>query len=248
MEKSQIDYHRVYGGRARLGLIVPPSNSTNEAEFWERVPADISVVTVRMDLHLPDSSPDFEEVMCRDLDKACRDLKAAGADICIYACTAGSMAMEKERLSAELDRHGLPSLHTAEALLQAFSALGVRKLAIATPYTPDINAHEKHYLEEQGLEVLSIDGMNIGEDVSEFALLSQIPPAVVSEHALTADRPRAEALFVSCTDLPASTLIEPLEQKLGKPVITSNQATLWASLRKLGFADTLDNYGSLWSK
>ncbi|MGI9378646.1 MAG: maleate cis-trans isomerase family protein [Methyloligellaceae bacterium] len=247
MEKSQIDYDRVYGRRARLGLIVPPSNSTNEAEFWERVPADISVVTVRMDLHLPDNGSDFEEIMCRDLDKACRDLKAAGADICIYACTAGSMAMDKERLSAELNRHGLPSLHTAEALLQAFSALRVSKLAIATPYTQPINAHEKHYLEQQGLEVLAIDGLNIGEEISEFALLSQIPSAAVSDHALSTDRREAEALFISCTDLPASTLIAPLEQKLGKPVVTSNQATLWAALRKLGFTDSLDNYGSLWS-
>lgn len=248
MKKSTLHYSRTYGSCARLGLIVPPSNSTNEAEFWERIPPDIAVVTVRMDLHLPDNSPDFEEIMLRDLDKACQDLKAAGADICIYACTAGSMAMDKDKLTSELNRHGLPSLHTAEALLEAFSVFNIKKLAIATPYTEAINMHEKEYLELQGLEVLNINGLNIGEATEEFALLSQIPFQSITEHAVNTDHDEAEALFISCTDLPASKLIEPLEQKLGKPVITSNQATLWAALRKLEFRGSIEHYGRLWMK
>ena len=173
MEKSTLRFSRTYGIRARLGLIVPPSNSTNEAEFWERVPPDIAVVTVRMDLHLQDKSQDFEGIMRRDLDKACRDLKAAGADICIYACTAGSMAIDKDKLTSELNKHGLPSLHTAEALLEAFGVFDIKKVAIATPYTEAINRHEREYLEHQGLEVLTIKGLNIGEVSEEFSLLSQ---------------------------------------------------------------------------
>lgn len=247
MNKAEIPFARTYGKRVRLGLIVPPTNSTNEAEFWERSPQDVSIVTTRMDLHLPDQDDNFCKHMISDLDKACTDLISAEADICIYACTAGSMVMDKEKLGTTMAKHGRPYVHTAEALLDTFRKMGISTVAVATPYTSAINAHEKDYLQSSGVEVVNITGLGIGETPDEYRLLSQIPAEVIFNHARNADRPDADAVFISCTDLAASSVIGDLERELDKPVLTSNQVTLWAALRKLGIDDVLTKYGRLWN-
>ena len=75
--------------------------------------------------------------------------------------------------------------------------------------------------------------------------ISRVPPPDVFEHARSIDRPDAEALLICCTDFNTFDSIEPLETELGKPVVSSNSATLWHSLRNAGIPDRIDGLGSL---
>ena len=75
--------------------------------------------------------------------------------------------------------------------------------------------------------------------------IARVPLDEVKRHALAVDRSDAQALVISCTDFATLPLIAELEQEIGKPVVTSNQATFWATLRAAGVDDRFEHFGTL---
>ncbi len=240
--------HRsAYGPRARLGLIVPPTNTVNEAEWARMMPEGVTFHTHRMPLHADTASAAGRSALMADLDSACAMLGRCGPDVIAYACTAGSMATPAEALPEAVSaRAGRPVISTAAAIVAALRALGVRRLSVATPYAQALNDHEAHFLAEHGFEVTRLLGLGIGADgPQDFVRIAQTPLAAVAAHARAAFAPGSGALLITCTDFPALPLIETLEAELGVPVITSNQATLWAALRRAGVAEAAAGAGRL---
>lgn len=233
------------GWRARIGVIVPPSNTTNETEFNRLKPDGVTFHFTRSPLHADPAADDFAEMM-EDLDKAGSALATCNVDLVTYGCTAGSMACPPDRLLGKLKEvSGVEAVSTAGAILAALGALGIKKIAMATPYTEETNAHETHFLEEHGIEVVSSAGLGLNGSLEKIKQISRVEPQAVFEHARAVDRPEAEALLICCTDFNTIDVIEPLEEALGKPVITSNSATLWASLRTAGLDDKIEGCGRL---
>ena len=241
------DWSRTYGPRARLGLIVPPSNTTNETEFARFAPAGVTVHTMRTPLHLDATAPGFEDAVHADIDRAVDMLTPADPSLLIYACTAGSMLIDEAALCRHMaDRTGTPAITTTGAILAALRALDIRRLAVATPYVQALNDHEQHYFEARGFAVTAVEGLGIGETPAEYRYLCRVPADVIADLAARAVAASAcDGLFVSCTDLPVLPLIADLEARFGLPVVTSNQATLWHALRTLGLDDRLDGLGRL---
>ena len=134
---------------------------------------------------------------------------------------------------------------TAQAIVAAFAALGVSRIAMASPYTDDTNAHEAHYLGDNGIHVLASTGLGLNTSLENIQKISRIAPSEVYEHAKSIDTPDAEALLICCTDFNTFDAIEPLERELGKPVVSSNSATLWHTLRSAGIRDRIDGLGTL---
>lgn len=236
-----------YGPRARLGLIVPPTNTVNEAEWARMVPAGVSFHTHRMALHADTTSAAGRAGLMADLDAVCAILGQCDPDVIAYACTAGSMVTPAEALpEAVTARVGRPVLSTAAAIVAALRTLGVRRLSVATPYAQALNEHEAHFLSDHGFEVARLVGLGIGAGgPQEYVRIARTPLAAVAAHARAAFVPGSEALLITCTDFPALPLIEPLEAELGVPVVTSNQATLWAALRQVGVDDGIAGGGRL---
>jgi arylmalonate decarboxylase len=110
---------------------------------------------------------------------------------------------------------------------------------------PDVNEHERAFLTAQGFEVLSIEGLGIGETLADFRYLARVPPEAIYRLARRVDRPDADAILISCTDVATLPVLKQLEQDCGKPVVTSNLATFWSCLRKGGVADRIDGFGTL---
>ena len=138
---------------------------------------------------------------------------------------------------------------TAASIVKALQALKAMKIAIATPYHDALNDHEVDFLISNGFEILKIAGLGIGAGgAQEYIRIAQVPADEIKAHVLSVDHPDAQAVLVSCTDFPTLNLISDLEDQLGKPVITSNQATLWAALRAAGIEDRLENFGQLFQK
>jgi arylmalonate decarboxylase len=178
-----------------------------------------------------------------------RDLAACRVDVATYACTAGSMACPSDRLIGTMRKAGpFKTVSTAEAIVAALNALGVRRICMATPYTNETNEHEKAFLERRGFKVVAMAGLGLNTTPENVQKMSRVPPPRVFEHAKSADRPEAEALLICCTDFNTLDVIEPLERALGKPVVSSNSATFWASLRAAGLPDKLPGYGRLLTK
>lgn len=237
----------VYSPRAKLGLIVPPTNTVNEAEWVQMVPAGVTFHTHRMPLHSDTSSEAGKKALMDDLERVFGLLKQARVDAIAYACTAGSMINPVNALPEELAaRTGVKAVTTSASIVAALKTLGAGRISVATPYADRLNAHETHFLEENGFAVDRLIGLGIGATgPHEYIQIAETPIDKVSRHARAAFVPGSEALLITCTDFPTLPLIEQIEADLGVPVVTSNQATFWAMLRAAGIEDRLGGLGQL---
>lgn len=221
-----------------LGVIAPPTNTVNEAEWRTLLPAHIDMTFVRMALHAHTDTPDGQQALRDDLAIAMEALAAHGADVMTYACTAGSMTTPHDTLPNWMrDTAGKPAITTAAAIVEALRYLDVRRVVVATPYHAALNHHETLFLEAAGFDVLAIDGLGIGAGgPHEYVQIARVPRDDIAAHIRSVMRDDAEAILVSCTDFPALSLIATLEAEFGIPVVSSNTATLWATLRHAGIS------------
>jgi maleate isomerase len=126
-------------------------------------------------------------------------------------------------------------------MIEALKELGTRRVSVVTPYLDSINERMAEFLQGNGFEVVSIAGQQI---VPNIEIGAQTPEAILAFAKENLD-PSADAYFLSCTNWRAFEVVEQLEQESGKPVVTSNQATIWAAFRALGLREPISSYGSL---
>ena len=138
---------------------------------------------------------------------------------------------------------GCPTITTAQAIRQAFAHFGIKKLVLISPYVKQTNEHEVHYLTETGFTVLHELGLGL-ESEGYSAVTPEEWIKIVKENT----RPDADGYFLSCTNTRMIEAIDDLEQDLDKPVVSSNQATLWACLKKLGITHTNKALGRLFQQ
>jgi len=223
---------------------VPSSNTTMESEFHRMCPEGVSVHVARM--RLREVTPEALVKMAEDALLAAEMLSTADVNVIIYGCTTGALVkgMEWEKGLAEKieARTGIRTITTAGAVVEAMKVLGLEKVCVATPYIRELNELEKKFLEEHGITVLAIKGLGIRENTE----IGSLPPWTSYRLAREVLRPEADGIFISCTNFRTIEIIDPLERELGKPVITSNQASMWAALRLI--REPLNRYGLLMSK
>ncbi len=233
----------MYGYKARIGLIIPSLNTTMEVEFNAMRPEGVSVHATRL-LHLPGSSLEDLEKMAEGTEGAAELLATAGVNIIAYGCTTGSLvkgAGWDQELIKRIERAtSIPATTTATAVLNAFRELGIKKVAVATPYPEKSNEAERIFFEAHGIKVVNMKGLNIHGETMKRAL-----PEVTYNLACEVDTPEADAVFISCTGFKSITVIEKLEEKLQKYVFSSNTATMWDILKKLGISEQIKGYGKL---
>lgn len=238
----------IVGARANLGLIVPTTNTVNEAE-WRRLlhGMDISLHVTRMALHLDATSQAGRQALEADIEQAVKQLAAARPDVIAYGCTAGSMVSPLDALTDVMQTHcGRPCVATASALVYATRALGLKRVVVATPYHDALDRHEQRYLQSHGIVVASIRGLGLGAGGRhEFARIASVTPDELTAHARGAWQPDADGMLISCTDLATLEAVPRLEALFGKPVISSNLATLWRSLQLAGIDQPVQACGSL---
>ncbi|MGB7450372.1 MAG: Asp/Glu racemase [Ornithinimicrobium sp.] len=226
---------RTRPGSHGIGVICPYDFGLDR-ELWRWVPEAVSLLLTRTPHHvLPVSVRQAETVSATPIVTACaRALVETSPAVVAYACTSGSfvrgMAGEKD-LRRAIEAAGVPlGLTTSGALLSALAGLGVRRLAVATPYDEPVTARLGAFLREAGIDVVSSAFAGLTEriwameDAAVTHLVRQALP-------VSSD---VDAVFVSCTNVPTLDLIEPLERELGIPVLSANQVTLWAALAAVG--------------
>jgi maleate isomerase len=223
---------RIAGPPPQRGVgVVTPFDMALDRELWRWAPEEVSLYLTR--------TPHVAEPVSLELAEAVGDEAAVASAtgevlvpeplVVAYACTSGSFVHGVEgerRLVAAMRAAGAPAaVTTSGALLEALAALGVRRLAVATPYVESVTARLHDYLAEAG--VATVSGAHLGLEAGIWKVPYETTARLVRE----ADSPAADAVFVSCTNLPTYELVAPLERELGKPVLTANQVTLWAALR-----------------
>ena len=231
------------GARYRIGLILPSANITMEPQFYEIGLRDISFHASRVPLGL--TTPEALLKMTEGLDDACRLIADVNPDVVAYACTSGTFikGLDWERsLVKRIEKIvGCPAITTSSAMVGALTTLGVTSVAVATPYIDSVNREEKKFLEENGLRVPVIKGLQI----IEAEPLRTTTSETIYELTAGLNSTEVDGFFISCTNLRSMEVIERLEEDLGKPVTSSTQATLWAVLRKIHYPDKISGYGRL---
>ncbi len=233
------------GRRARLGIVVPSVNTVMEPWAQRTVPEGVSVLAARMFIP-PATTPESLIEMDRSEGKsAIRQLSSVFPDVIAYGCTASSIVQGLEydsHLRAEIsETYRVPATTAAHAILSAADALGARKVSIVSPYTAEVDEAEHRYFESAGLEVLG--GACLG--IVDGFQLAEPPPDTLFELGRRGFDPRSDALIMTCLNTRSHTVIDRLEKALGKPVITSTQATLWHALRLAGIGDRIGGFGRL---
>lgn len=161
-----------------------------------------------------------------------------------YACTSVSYVRGVEG-AAEIARQvadatGLPATTTSTAMANALRSLGVGRVAVLSPHVDELNERLEAFLRDSGFEVARMVGLGKISGIDEIPA-DEIEDLVVRE----ADHPDADGVFVSCTSMKTSPIIESAESAVGKPVVTANQATVWESLRMAGFPAETPGLGTL---
>lgn len=232
-----------YGRVAKIGVIVPPNNLANEVEFHAMSPRGVTSHFTRLPIHM-DASAAGKEHFLADLEGATRLIAEAQPDVVLYSCTISSILFPADEICARMRKvAGVPAVTTAPSLVAAFRRLGARRLALVTPYDEALTMHEKEWLEGEGFEVPSVVFHGYGPP--DFLKLKLLGPDDAKALVARADRPDVDAIFISCADFACAEAIGEIEDRHGKPVVTSVQAVLWSSLRAAGYAEPIEGYGRL---
>jgi maleate cis-trans isomerase len=237
-------FEETYGWRGKIGLLVPSVNTTIEPDFWKMAPAGVTIHGARLKT---ERLMTFETL--RDMEKSTESAAAAVADaqvgVIAYGCTSGSFFGGHEwntQIVEKMTKNtGIPSLTTTGAMIRSLEEKKLKKISVVTPYVPKTNEELKKYLNDGGINVLDLKAFEILDGFDHAA----ITPWQVYDLVKKADKPEAEGIFIACTQVRAITVLDALEEDLKKPVISANQATLWLSLKTLGFKGRIDGYGCL---
>ena len=166
-------------------------------------------------------------------------------DCVVYGCTSGTIAAgynsieKKIKLAKPEAKITTPST----AAISALKKLNIKKVSIFTPYLKDLNDEVVEFFKKENFVVTSNSYFGIESDIDIGKVDQDYLYEVLSKIELN----DAEALFISCTALPALSIIEKLEKKLNKIVLSSNQALIWDTLEKNGKSDSVKGFGKLFS-
>ena len=236
---------RVYGWRARIGLLIPSNNAVIEPEFARMAPEGVAVYGARVLCGV--EPPERLDQKLREAETQATRLADTKVNVIAYACLATSFFRPEgwsEAFCRKIEEAtGIPCLTAESALVEALRGVGAKRLAVATPQSSSRNAHVERLLSRAKFEVRSIRSLEIA-DLTE---VNQSGPEVAYRLGREADRAAldADAVCILATDFRTIEAIEALERDLGKPVITNNQAIFWACLRRAGLRAPIAGYGRL---
>ncbi len=227
----------------RVGLLIPSSNSLIEPEYYAVMPRAVSVHFARLTMtEVTDAGLARQN---EDVAIQSRQLAAANVEVILFCLTAASFHKGLDydgELKQRIEREsGLPALTAARTVVDALNALGVRRLALAAPFIPEVLANSGRFLAGNGFQVVAAEGLAYTDNFS----IALIDLDTVRELVRRVDRPEAEAIVIPGGNMPCLSIVEEMEAELGKPVVSTNQAGIWALLRHLGGFDHLAGLGRL---
>lgn len=226
---------RQSAGGPLIGIVVPYDMALDR-ELWRWTPDEASLLFTRTPYHELPVTVEMAEVVgdAETVARAGGDLRSVSPSAYAYGCTSGSfvrgLAGERELSSALAAAGGAPAVTTSGAILEALEALDAAEVSIATPYDATVTEKLEVFLNEAGIGVCGSQHLGLTGDIWK------VPYEETVRLVRAADTPSAQAIVVSCTNLATYDVIAELEAAVGKPVISANQATMWAVLRRVGLA------------
>lgn len=231
------------GWRGRIGIIVPSANVVLEHELPMITPKGVSIHYSRA--HIQEDSPKELQQLGKYAPDAAKKLSDAKVDVVAFGCTTGSLlegpGYDLEIIKSIESTTGIPSTTTSTAVVDALKLLQVQKISVASPYEDWLNEKVVNFLQAHNVKVVNIKGLSIPDPY----VLSRLTPAQAYKLAAEVDDKDADAIFISCTAFRTIEVLNQLEKDLGKPVISSNQATIWKCMKMIGLNEKFNHFGTL---
>jgi maleate cis-trans isomerase len=225
-----------------FGVLIPSTNTTVEIEYSRLLPASLQVHVGRL---LTSGAGPFSPSKDEDIDYQARLLATAKVEVISLAQTSASLFAENydgnvtQRMTKAAS---VPAITSAQAIGEAVRALGLRRIALVSPYSqPVIERAQQYYQTKYGLEVLALEGFA----ATDSYMIGKLGPENARDAFTRIDRPEIEALVVPGGNFPTMSFVPAWEHEFGKPVITTNQAALWAMMKIMRITDPLPGLGRL---
>ena len=235
--------------RLRVGMIVPSLNTIAEDDFRRFCPSEVAYHVHRLRLR-KENGVVTEESLTRAYLEAIDEaeyLKDLSPDVIAFNCTGASIAYGKncdatlaDKMTARL---GIPSTNTMVAIKQALRVVGATRILHVCPFGDTFSRVEAQSLQDAGLDVHRSVSLNF----TDAKVAARMEPAEVVERVLQLIDDDTQSVFLSCANVRAFEAVQELERSLDMPVITSNQAMLWAVLDAVGWHGEIAVAGRLFA-
>lgn len=224
-----------------FGVLIPSTNTTCEIEFC-RLPADLQVHIGRLG---KDGKTPFSPSLDADVAYQAKMLGDARVEVIALAQTSASLFKDdydEVTVKRMTDASGIPSMTSAQAIGRALKALGVKRIAMATPYSDEVIGLAKRYYEKRyGMTTVAAQSLGATDSYA----IGKMDASVAEAALARVNTPEAEALVVPGGNFPTMDRIAAWEKTFGKPVVTTNQATVWAVMRAMGVTTPIAGKGRL---
>ena len=228
----------------KVGLLALSTDLTIEKDFnsiCNKLPLDIFVNRIHNENPLTKENL----LKMRDQIKNITEkiLPGEKVDTVAYGCTSGTIAIGEDEVKEKVQL-AKPNCYVTTPItsaIKAFKQMNIKKIAVFTPYPDSVNKTIYEYFLKKNIDVKSFGTFNLEFDV-DFA---NIDPKHLSETLVKLDTSGTDALFISCTALPALEIIDEVEKKINKPVFSSNQTLIWDTIRSVGYKSPVKGFGKL---
>ncbi|MEM7534345.1 MAG: Asp/Glu racemase [Chloroflexota bacterium] len=231
--------------KASIGLIALASDIVIEPELRVFLPKeDVALYTNRIPMSKAVTIDSLKEMSESVIDVAEGLIPEDHLDVVIYGCTSGSITIGPETIAAKvrLAKPDIPVTDPISAGLKGLRSLGCQRIAVLTPYIDEVNQLVEAYIRGQGFDLMALGSFKRTTDPEVCRIR---PRDIYDAGAMLGKSAQIEGIFLSCTALRTSSIIQALEDELGVPVVSSNQALAWDALRLAGYAEPIDGFGRL---
>ncbi|MEX0305195.1 MAG: Asp/Glu racemase [Leisingera sp.] len=224
--------------RAKIGVLVPFTNTNLEPDMMLMRCPGTTVHFQRMGGYDVDEIPGSDQMAglgASDISHDLRMISGVRPDVVLYGCTSATLTHGPgfdEQLAKDIKAgSGALSFTAAGALVAAIKVLGATKVGFSSPYLGEINTQAMDFLAQN--QIATVNCADVGRELGNYGQ-GELTPDEVFDLACQADHPKAQAIVLSCTDMRSVEAVDRIEAALGKPVVTSNQAMMFAVMRALG--------------
>ena len=247
MKLDKIDPKYLEKPNPRIGLITLASDFRIEKDFNNVIYGkDIDLFSNRIYCYNPLTNETLKKMADDITDVTKEILPDQKLDCVAYGCTSGTIAAGYSSIYEKVNL-AKPNTKVTTPITSAIKAIkkfNINKISVFTPYTDEINQSVVEYFKKENIEVVSLSYFDIASDLD----IGKVDPDYLSEVLTKIDLSKSDGLFVSCTALPVLSLIDKLEKKLDKVVLSSNQTLIWDTLNEINYNKNIDGFGQLFKR
>ena len=244
MNSTKIEPKYISTSNPRVGLIALATDFRIEKDFISIIKdQSIDFFVNRIHCYFPLTSENLKKMSNSITETSGDILPNEKLDCVVYGCTSGTITSGYSSIKKKINLAKPDAKVTtpSTAAVNALKRLGLKRISIFTPYSKALNDEVVDYFKKENFEITTNSYFDISNDLD----IGKVDENYLYETLSEMDLGEAEALFISCTALPALSIIDKLEKKLNKIVLSSNQVLIWDTLQSIGKRDRIEGFGRL---